>query len=90
MGNLGAYQDITVEAKNAGGVEELIKQIQDAAAKNAFPRAFVIGAASAAAMSVLFKAGMKRYRNAKSNRDACAAEATEQLKAKIEASDGAP
>lgn len=54
MSNLGPYQDIVVRAHAAGGVELLIKQIQDAAAANALQRVapgfLAAGALSAAAL----------------------------------------
>ncbi|WP_369780432.1 hypothetical protein [Streptomyces sp. R33] len=86
MGNLGAYEAFTTAAKKAGGVEKLVKQIEEAAAKNAFPKAFAIGALSTVAVGGLWKVGVDRYRNAKNNREELAEEAKRQLKSLSEES----
>lgn len=52
MGNLGAYQDIVVKAKDAGGVEMLIESIEKSAALKAMPKAFAVGVGFTAAIGV--------------------------------------
>lgn len=44
MGNLGKYQDIVVAAKEVGGVDKLIEQIEESAVSKAAPRIFGKGA----------------------------------------------
>ncbi|TYL50066.1 hypothetical protein FXB39_10395 [Nocardioides sp. BGMRC 2183] len=61
MGNLGAYQDIVVKAKDAGGVEMLIESIEKSAAMKAMPKAFVAGVGVTAAAALGVTAMVKRY-----------------------------
>lgn len=44
MGNLGEYQDIVMAAKEAGGVDKLIEQIEKGAVSRAAPRIRMTGA----------------------------------------------
>lgn len=64
MGNLGAYQDIVVKAKDAGGVEMLIESIEKSAALKAMPKAFVAGigftAVTALGVTAIIRAYSKR------------------------------
>lgn len=60
MGNLGAYQDIVVKAKDAGGVEMLIKSIEKSAALKAMPKAFAVGAAAALGVTAIIRKYSKR------------------------------
>lgn len=52
MGNLGAYEDIVVRAKEAGGVDMLIESIERSSAFRAMPKAFVAGAGVATVLAV--------------------------------------
>ncbi|GAB3781520.1 hypothetical protein [Nocardioides ungokensis] len=60
MGNLGAYQDIVVKAKDAGGVEKLIESIEKAAAWKAMPKGFAAGIAATIAAVAVVKQYSKR------------------------------
>lgn len=61
MGNLGAYQDIVVKAKDAGGVEMLIESIEKAAVSKATPKAFVAGVGVTAVAALGVTATIKMY-----------------------------
>lgn len=89
MGNLGKYQDIVTAAKEAGGVDKLIEQIEKGAVSRAAPRIHregaVAGALGTAAMGAAVMAA-KRYRDNKKAREALAETAKAQLKAAVEGS----
>ncbi|MET7984694.1 hypothetical protein [Streptomyces sp. NPDC005281] len=86
MGNLGPYQDIVTAAKRVGGVQSLIKAIEDAAIAKAFPKAFGQGS-GAGALGTLAVGGVtlaaKRNLDKMRAREARANEAKEQLKTKV-------
>ncbi|MYS94789.1 MULTISPECIES: hypothetical protein [Streptomyces] len=93
MGNLGKYQDIVEAAKRAGGVDALIKIIQDAAVAKASPGVFRKGAALGAGAGVVgtLAAGgvavtVRRSLDDKRAREALANEAEKQFKAEVEKS----
>ncbi|MFD6889391.1 hypothetical protein [Streptomyces sp. NPDC059957] len=86
MGNLGPYEVFTTAAKAAGGVEALIKQIEEAAAKRALPKTVALTALGTVAVGGLFLEGAKRYRSAKNVREERAEEAKRKLKSLSEES----
>ncbi|MEW2287062.1 hypothetical protein [Streptomyces sp. NPDC047841] len=93
MGNLGKYQDIVEAAKRAGGVDALIKIIQDAAVAKAYPGVFRKGAAVGAGAGVVgtlvvggVAVTVRRFLDDKRAREALANEAEKQLKAEVEKS----
>ncbi|SCF58267.1 hypothetical protein [Streptomyces sp. Cmuel-A718b] len=86
-GNLGLYQDITTAAKDAGGVDKLISNIEAAAVSKAFPKAFSqgVGACAVAVGGVAFVGfAVKRHRAKREIRAALASEAKELLTAEVE------
>ena len=95
-GNLGRYQAIVMAAKEAGGVDKLIEQIEKGAVSKAAPRirmqgAFVgaLGTAAVTGMGVGAAVAAKRYMDNKKAREALAEDAKAQLKAVVEGSPGA-
>lgn len=60
MGNLGAYQDFVVKAKDAGGVERLIEGIEKSAALKAMPKGFAAGVAATLAIAAAVQQYSKR------------------------------
>lgn len=92
MGNLGEYQNIVVAAKEVGGVEKLIGQIEKGAVSKAAPRirmkGVLVGALGTAATGVAAMAA-KRYLDNKKAREALAEDAKAQLKASVEGSPSA-
>ena len=92
MGNLGKYQDIVVAAKEVGGVDKLIEQIEKGAVSKAAPRirrkGALVGALGTAATGVAAMAA-KRYLDNKKAREALAEDAKAQLKAAVEGSPNA-
>jgi hypothetical protein len=91
LGNLGDYQGIVVAAKEAGGVDKLIGQIEKGAVSKAAPRIFGTGALVGVALgAATFIAPMacKRYVNVKTAREALAEDAKAQLQAAVEDSPG--
>ncbi|MCZ4603459.1 hypothetical protein O3S80_06630 [Streptomyces sp. Lzd4kr] len=87
MGNLGPYQDITTAAKQAGGVENLIKKIEEAAVKKASLQILGKGAAIGV-VGTLVVSGVavtvRRSLDAKRDREVLANEAKERLKTVVE------
>ncbi len=88
MGNLGKYQDIVVAAKEVGGVDKLIEQIEEGAVSKAAPRIFGKGALVGALGTALAAMASKRYLDNKKAREALAEDAKAQLKAAVEGSPG--
>lgn len=89
MGNLGKYQDFVVAAKEVGGVDKLIEQIEKGAVSRAAPRirrkSALVGAAFGTAATGAAMAA-KRYLDNKKGREALAEDAKAQLKAAVEGS----
>lgn len=79
MGNLGAYQDIVVKAKDAGGVEMLIESIEKSAALKAMPKAFVAGVGFTAATALGVTAIIRTYSKRSAAHEAAADRAKAQL-----------
>lgn len=75
MGNLGAYQDIVVKAKDAGGVEKLVESIEKSAALKAMPKGFAAGVAA----TIAAVAAVKQYSKRSKAHDAQANEAKARL-----------
>jgi hypothetical protein len=75
VGNLGAYQDIVVKAKDAGGVEKLIESIEKSAALKAMPKGFAAGVAA----TIAAVAAVKQYSKRSAAREAQANEAKARL-----------
>jgi hypothetical protein len=95
-GNLGRYQDIVMAAKEAGGVDKLIEQIEMGAVSKAAPRirtqgVFVgaLGTAAVTGVGVSAAVAAKRYLDNKKAREAFAEDAKAQLKAAVEGSPSA-
>lgn len=83
MGNLGLYQEITTLAKDMGGVDKLIKQIEFDAVKKAAPVLVGAGALIALGAKSGIHAGKRGWAKYKES-GAAAAAAKEQLKAIVE------
>lgn len=89
MSNLGKYQDIVIEAARQGGVDNLIKTIEDSAVADAAPKIFVKGAIAGAVVCTAVAVGAQhlwaksRARVALAND---AADAKEQLRAAVNGS----
>lgn len=94
-GNLGRYQDIVMAAKESGGVDKLIEQIEKGAVSKAAPRIRLQGAfvgalgTAVTGMGVGAAVAAKRYLENKKAREALAEDAKAQLKAVVEGSPGA-
>lgn len=86
MGNLGQYQTIVVAAKEAGGVDKLIKQIEKGAVSKAAPRIRVESALAGALCTAAMGMAAKRYLDKKKAREALADDAKAQLKVAVEGS----
>ena len=84
MSNLGRYQEIVETAKNAGGVDNLIKQIEENAAAEGASRSRVEGAVVATVLLVAGGAAGKAIMERKRSRKERSNAAKEQLKAAID------
>ena len=84
MSNLGRYQEIVESAKSAGGVDYLIKQIEENAAAQGTSRNRMEGAAAATLLLVVGAAVGKRIMDRNRSRKERSNAAKEQLKAAIE------
>jgi hypothetical protein len=87
LGNLGKYQDFAVAAKEAGGVDKLIEQIEKGAVSKAAPRIRRNGALVGAALcTATWTAAMaaKHHLDSKKAREALAEDAKAELKAAVE------
>jgi hypothetical protein len=82
MGNLGAYQVLTTAAKNAGGVDALLREIK----KAAFDKGVKVGAVGGGLAVGGVVAVASRVRGAQKAREARAEEAEAQLKAQVQES----
>ena len=85
MGNLGKYQDIVTDAKRAGGVDNLIADIEGNAVAGAAPRLLAMGAGAGALVVLAARWSARRYGEWKSEREARAEAAKAQLRAAVEA-----
>lgn len=85
MGNLGRYQDIVTDAKRAGGVDNLIADIESNAVAGAAPRLLAMGAGAGAIVVLAARWSAPRYGEWKSEREARAETAKAQLRAAVEA-----
>lgn len=83
MGNLGRYQDIVTDAKRAGGVDNLIADIEGNAVAGAAPRLLAVGAGAGALVVLAARWSACRYQEWKSGREARAEEAKTQLRAVV-------
>ena len=90
MGNLGSYQDIVTAAKEAGGVQSLIKMIESQAVSKAAPsiyaKGFGTGVALASAGVALVGAGAvagKKFLHQRKADQEVAEEAKTQLASEI-------
>ena len=81
MSNLGKYQDIVTAAARNGGVDNLIKIIEDNAVAKTAPRIFVKGAGAATALIAIGVLAVKHFSDKNRAREVRANEAKEQLKA---------
>ncbi|WP_141013068.1 hypothetical protein [Nocardioides sambongensis] len=81
MGNLGKYQDIVTEAKRAGGVDNLIADIEGNAVAGAAPFLLAIGAGGGALVLVAARCGTRSYQEWKTERAARAEAAKAKLRA---------
>lgn len=81
MGNLGKYQDIVTDAKRAGGVDNLIAEIEGNAVAGAAPGLLAVGASAGALALLAARWGAHRYGEWKSGREARAAAVKAQLRA---------
>lgn len=95
MGNLGPYQDIVTAAKQAGGVQSLIKMIEKQAVSKAAPAIYAkglgTGAALASASAVLAVSGAvagKKYLDQRKTDQKAAEEAKTQLASEIAVMEG--
>lgn len=89
MSNLGKYQDIVTEAKRAGGVDALIKIIEDNAVARRSPSMLAIGAGTGVLLTCFVGGGVvaaRRILDKKSRQEAMAKQAKEELKAVIDRS----
>ena len=89
MGNLGPYQEITTEAKMAGGVDSLLKSIKDAAVNDAAPRHRAQGSIGTIVAGVVVYAGYRyfvSYSEKKVALQAASLEAETKLRAEIDGS----
>ena len=84
MGNLGKYQDIVTAAKRVGGVENLIKIIENGAVAKAAPKIFAKGAGVGALGALGATLGIRRYSEWRAEREASANLAKAQLRAGVE------
>lgn len=84
MGNLGKYQDIVIDAKRAGGVANLIADIEQDAVAGAAPRLLAVGAGAGALAVVVARWSTHRYRDWRAGLDARAEAAKAQLRAGVE------
>ena len=84
MSNLGRYQDIVVEAAQAGGVDNLIKSIEANAVAKAAPRKFLAGAGVATAVFAIGSMGWKRFSESRRTSEQQASEAKAKLHALVE------
>ena len=84
MGNLGMYQEVVTAAKRVGGVENLIKIIEDSAVAEATPRLLAKGAGVGAIGALATVAGVRRCSEWKAERAARAHLAKAQLRAEVE------
>jgi hypothetical protein len=84
MGNLGKYQDIVVDAKRAGGIDNLIAGIECNAVAKAAPRLLAAGAGGGALIVLATRWSMNYYGKWASRREAGAASAKSQLRAAVE------
>ena len=83
MGNLGKYQDIVTDAKRAGGVDNLIADIEGNAVAGAAPRLLAVGAGAGALVVLAARWSARRYGEWKSGREARAEAAKAQLRAVV-------
>lgn len=83
MGNLGKYQDIVTDAKRAGGVDNLISEIEDNAVAGAAPGLIAVGAGVGALAVLATCWGTHRYGEWKSGREARAAAVKTRLRAVV-------
>jgi hypothetical protein len=81
MGNLGKYQDIVTDAKRAGGVDNLIADIEGSAVAGAAPRLLAVGAGAGALVLLASQWSARRYGEWKSGREVRAEAAKAQLRA---------
>lgn len=89
MGNLGKYQDIVTEAKRAGGVDALIKIIEDTAIGKRSRVTFAKGVGAGVLLTCVVAEGAvvaQRFLENRAEREALANEARDQLWAEIEGS----
>lgn len=84
MGNLGKYQDIVTDAKSAGGVDNLIADIEGSAVADAAPRLLAIGAGAGALVVVVVRWSTHRYGDWKAGREALAEAAKAELRAAVD------
>ena len=84
MGNLGKYQDIVTDAKRAGGVANLIADIERDAVAGAAPRLLAVGAGAGALVVVVARWSAHRHREWKAGLEARAEAAKVQLRAGAE------
>lgn len=87
MSNWDAYQAITTAAKQAGGVENLIRRIEDAAVDGASTRQRAQGAALVVAV-VAAGAGAKYFRDRRAARREAAEVAKSELRRIVSDPDG--
>lgn len=83
MGNLGKYQDIVTDAKRAGGVDNLIADIEGNAVAGAAPRLLAMGAGAGALALLAGRWSTRRYGEWKSGREARAEAAKAQIRAAV-------
>lgn len=79
MGNLGAYQDIVVRAKDAGGVEMLINSIEKSAALKALPKGFAAGVVATIGAVAVVKQYTKRSKTYEAEADRAKATLAEEV-----------
>lgn len=84
MGNLGKYQDIVTDAKRAGGVDNLIADIEGNAVAGAAPRLLAIGAGAGALVVLAARWSARFYAEWKSGHEVRAEAAKTQLRAVVE------
>lgn len=80
MGNLGRYQDIVTDAKRAGGVDELIADIEGNAVAGAAPGLLAVGVGAGALVVLAARWSARRYQEWKSGREVHAEEAKARLR----------
>lgn len=84
MGNLGKYQDIVTDTKRAGGVDNLIADIEGNAVAGAAPRLLAVGAGAGALVVLAARWSARLYGEWKSEREARAEAAKAQLRAVVD------